>query len=66
MKKKDKLAVIHQHYPNANTKYNCKYLILNGAIHINSDSDVGSFSESRKFDVINLITGERINHLLKN
>lgn len=49
----------------AATKYNCKYLILNGAIHINSDSDVGSFSESRKFDVINLTTGERINYLNK-
>ena len=41
------------------TKYNCKYLILFGAIHINSDTDIGSFNETRKFDVINLKTGER-------
>jgi len=47
----------------AATKYNCKYLILLGAIHINSDADMGSFSESRKFDVIDLKTGIRTNHL---
>ena len=41
------------------TKYNCKYLLLFGAIHINSDTDMGSFNETRKFDVINLKTGER-------
>ncbi len=50
----------------AQTKYNCKYLILNGAIHINSDTDIGSFSESRKFEVINLATGERINYLSRS
>ena len=27
------------------TKYNCKYLILFGAIHINSDTDMGSFNK---------------------
>lgn len=43
----------------AGTKYNCKYLILLGAIHINSDTDMGSFNETRKFDVITLKTGER-------
>lgn len=43
----------------AATKYNCKYLLLFGAIHINSDTDIGSFNETRKFDVINLKTGER-------
>ena len=44
------------------TKYNCKYLLLFGAIHINSDTDMGSFNETRKFDVINLKTGERKNY----
>lgn len=43
----------------AATKYNCKYLILFGAIHINSDTDMGSFNETRKFDVITLKSGER-------
>lgn len=41
------------------TKYNCKYLLLFGAIHINGDTDMGSFNETRKFDVIHLKTGER-------
>lgn len=46
------------------TKYNCKYLILFGAIHINSDTDMGSFNESRKFEVIDLKTGVRTNYLV--
>ena len=41
------------------TKFPCKYVILFGAIHINGDTDMGSFNEARKFDVINLSTGER-------
>ena len=45
------------------TKYNCKYLILFGAIHINSDTDMGSFNETRKFEVIDLKTGVRTNYL---
>jgi len=45
------------------TKYNCKYLILFGAIHINSDSEIGSFNEIRKFEVIDLNTGIRKNYL---
>ncbi|MCY1662161.1 hypothetical protein [Chryseobacterium sp. SL1] len=36
------------------TNYNCKYVILVGAILINSDSDMGSFTEVRRFDVIDL------------
>ena len=44
------------------TRYNCKYLILFGAIHINSDTDIGSFNETRKFVVIDLKTGIRTNH----
>lgn len=46
----------------AGTKYNCKYLILFGAIHINSDTDIGSFNETRKFVVIDLKSGIRTNH----
>jgi len=41
------------------TKYNCKYVILMGAILINSDSDIGSFTSTKRFDVINLATGKR-------
>jgi hypothetical protein len=50
----------------ASTKYNCKYLILFGAIHINSDTDMGSFNEIRKFEVINLKTEERKKYLNRN
>lgn len=45
----------------AATKYNCKYLILIGGILINSDSDIGSFSSTKRFDVIDLKTGRREN-----
>ncbi len=47
------------------TKYNCQYVILIGAIHINSDSDMGSYNQIRKFDYINLANGERKNYLEK-
>lgn len=43
----------------AATKYNCKYVILVGAILINSDSDMGSFSSAKRFDIIDLKTGIR-------
>lgn len=43
------------------TNYNCKYVILVGAILINSDSDMGSFTEVKRFDVIDLDTKERRN-----
>jgi Limiting CO2-inducible proteins B/C beta carbonyic anhydrases len=43
----------------AATKYNCKYVILMGAILINSDSDMGSFTETKRFEVINLETNQR-------
>ena len=43
----------------AQTKYNCRYLILVGAVLINGDSDVGSFTANKRFDVINLVTKER-------
>ncbi|UUW08993.1 hypothetical protein NLG42_23200 [Flavobacterium plurextorum] len=45
----------------AATKYNCKYIILVGAILINSDSDIGSFSAAKRFEIINLKTGVREN-----
>lgn len=41
------------------TKYNCKYVILAGAILINSDTDMGSFTQIRRFDVIDLGTNNR-------
>lgn len=49
----------------AGTNYNCKYLILFGAIHINSDTDMGSFNEPRKFEIIDLKSGVRTNYLQK-
>lgn len=45
------------------TNYNCKYVILVGAILINSDSDMGSFTEVRRFDVIDLSTNSRESQL---
>jgi len=45
------------------TKYRCKYVILVGAILINSDSDMGSFTEVRRFDVVNLLSDIKENHL---
>ena len=47
----------------AGTTYNCKYLVLFGAIHINSDTDIGSFNEMRKFDVIDLKKNQRKSYL---
>lgn len=41
------------------TNFNCKYLILFGAIHINSDVELGSFSEARKLEIIDLATMKR-------
>ena len=45
------------------TNSNCKYVVLVGAILINSDSDMGSFTEVRRFDVIDLATKSRQNKL---
>jgi hypothetical protein len=47
----------------AATKYNCKYVILMGAILINSDSDMGSFTTAKRFDVIDLATNKRTDYL---
>ncbi|MBB2144824.1 hypothetical protein GM921_04970 [Pedobacter sp. LMG 31464] len=41
------------------TEFNCKYIILMGTIHINSDKDMGSFSSVKRFDLIDLTTNER-------
>lgn len=43
------------------TNYNCKYVILMGAILINSDSDIGSFTSTRRFDIIELGSNQREN-----
>ena len=43
----------------AHTKYNCKYVILIGAVLINSDSDMGSYTSTKRFDLIDLTTNER-------
>ena len=45
------------------TNYHCKFVILVGAILINSDSDMGSFTEVRRFDVIELATHIRKNYI---
>jgi hypothetical protein len=47
----------------AATTYKCRYLILLGAILINSDTDIGSFTANQKLDVIDLRTGVRSSHL---
>ena len=47
----------------AATSYQCRYVILMGSVLINSDSDIGSFTASRKLDVIDLRTGERTSRL---
>ena len=45
----------------AATEYSCKYVILAGIILINSDSDVGSFNSTKRFEIINLKTGVKEN-----
>ncbi|MBX3242211.1 MAG: hypothetical protein KIT80_14570 [Chitinophagaceae bacterium] len=41
------------------THYPCKHILLVGAIFINGDKDMGSFCQYKKFDCLNLETGER-------
>ena len=43
----------------ANTQYHCKYVILLGAILINSYYDMGSYNCPRRFEVIDLMTNTR-------
>ncbi len=45
------------------TKYPCQYLVLMGGILINGDFDMGSFNETRRFEIIDLETGEKTNLL---
>lgn len=45
------------------TNYPCRYLILMGAILINGDHDMGSFSSCQRFDVIDLSTREAKNFM---
>ncbi|MFN8354091.1 MAG: hypothetical protein U0Y10_06595 [Spirosomataceae bacterium] len=47
----------------AKTTYNCKYVLLLGAVLINSDTDMGSFTATKRFDVIDLSTNTRRNVL---
>lgn len=41
------------------TSYPCKHVILVGAIFINGDRDMGSFCQYKKFECIDLQSGER-------
>lgn len=43
----------------AKTTYNCKYVILMGAILINSDTDMGSYTSAKRFEVIELKSGTK-------
>ncbi len=45
------------------TNFKCKYVILVGAILINGDSDVGSFTEVRRFEVLEDCQSSRKNYL---
>ncbi|NRF37171.1 hypothetical protein [Pedobacter foliorum] len=36
------------------THFNCRYIIIMGAVLINSDTDIGSFSSARRFDILNV------------
>ncbi|CAK0751390.1 LCIB_C_CA domain-containing protein [Gammaproteobacteria bacterium] len=44
----------------AATKYNCNYLILMGGILINTDGDMGSYTSTKRFDIIDLTTQKKI------
>ena len=43
----------------ARTTFDCRYVILLGAILINGDSDMGSFSATQRFDIIDLTSNQR-------
>jgi len=43
----------------AKTTYNCKYVILMGAVLINSDTDMGSYTSAKRFEVIELKSGNK-------
>lgn len=44
----------------AQTTYRCRYLVLVGAILINGDHDMGSFTEPRRFTVRDLATNKTL------
>lgn len=41
------------------TTFNCRYIVLNGGVMINSDTDMGSFTSNKRFDIIEVATGKR-------
>jgi len=43
----------------AKTTYNCKYVILMGAVLINSDTDMGSYTSAKRFELIELESGTK-------
>jgi hypothetical protein len=45
------------------TNYQCKYVILMGAVLINSDSDMGSFSSLKRMEVMNVSNRQRTDFL---
>jgi hypothetical protein len=47
------------------TIYNCTYVVLVGAVLINSDVDMGSFTQTKRFDVIDLKSKQRTSYLNK-
>ena len=47
----------------AKTDFHCRYVILVGNILINSDSDMGSFTSIKRFDIINVESHKTENHL---
>lgn len=49
----------------AKTEFHCHYVILMGAILINGDAEWGSFTSTKRFDVIDVTKGERRNVLYK-
>lgn len=49
----------------AKTRFNCKHILLMGAVLINSDTDMGSFTSTKRFDLIDVATGARTNVLDK-
>lgn len=42
------------------TAFKCKHIILMGSIQINSDTDMGSFAAVKRFELIDVLTKERI------
>jgi len=45
------------------TEFHCRYVILVGNILINSDSDMGSFTSIKRFDIINVESQQIEDHL---